>query len=66
LKRSIRKPILLEVRRAALVTFGLRELGVLRAIYLHNQSRGGCIEIGDVVTDWLLSVELYAEDLLST
>jgi hypothetical protein len=62
LKRSIRKPILL----AALVTFGLRELGVLRAIYLHNQSRGGCIEIGDVVTDWLLSVELYAEDLLST
>ena len=46
--------------------FGLRELGVLRAIYLHNQSRGGCIEISDMVTDWLLSVELYAEDLLST
>jgi len=38
----------------------------LRAIYLHNQSGGGCVEIGDVVADWLLSVELYAEELLST
>jgi len=46
--------------------FGLREVGVLRAIYLHNQSGGGCVEIGDVVADWLLSVELYAEELLST
>lgn len=46
--------------------FGLRTVGVLRAIYLHNQSDGGCIEISDVVADWLLSVELYADDLLST
>ena len=45
---------------------GLREFGVLRAIHLHNQARGGRIEISDVVADWFLSVELYAEDLLST
>ena len=46
--------------------FGLREAGVLRAIYLHNQSRGGCIKISDVVADWLLPVKLYAEDLFPT
>jgi len=54
------------VHRPALVMFGLREICMLRAIYLHNQPRGGRIEISDVVADWLLPVKLYAEDLLST
>jgi hypothetical protein len=35
---------------------------VLRAIYLYNQTRGGCIEVSDVVADWFLAVELYAVD----
>lgn len=52
------------MRGAPLVAFGLLGLEVLRAVYLHNQSRSRCVKIGDIITDGFLSVDLHALDLL--
>ena len=43
----------------------LRELGMLRTIDLDDQTSGGRIEISDVATDGLLSVELETEELFT-